>query len=235
MREGVAPPLPLQSLSHLSRVVRDVERSIDFYTNVLGFREIKRPSSFDFEGSWCVSVCDPVAAPLKRPSRPFDRCSAFGLTFLLTCRLIGYGTSIHLIQGSPVRKPRPITPSDDHTSFQASPILLSPFLRHVSQECLCNCTFPLCPVLCSLIDRSSHRVAEKVGVGVQPSKSKSHVRVVLAVKFIGRGGDAPESTRHTLRKDDSRGEWHISISGVLAVLLGPFHQPNNTAPSFRQL
>jgi catechol 2,3-dioxygenase-like lactoylglutathione lyase family enzyme len=52
MRERVPPPLPLQSLSHLSRVVRDTERSIDFYVNVLGFQQVKRPSSFEFEGSW---------------------------------------------------------------------------------------------------------------------------------------------------------------------------------------
>ena len=76
--------LPLLSLNHISRVVRDVEASIKFYTEVsiqehclntllrkpgcchqayivprallqvLGFIEIKRPQSFDFEGAWCA-------------------------------------------------------------------------------------------------------------------------------------------------------------------------------------
>ncbi|BDA46862.1 hypothetical protein COCOBI_09-3150 [Coccomyxa sp. Obi] len=78
-------PLPLQSLSHLSRVVQDTQVSAAFYTEVLGFTEIRRPSSFEFEGCW----------------------------------LIGYGISLHLIKGTPVRQPRPINPSDDHTSFQA--------------------------------------------------------------------------------------------------------------------
>ncbi len=84
-----ADSLPLLSLNHISRVVRDVEASIQFYTEVrsltsrvqccvwgrrvsrqqqaaasrqvgaaraqvLGFIEIKRPSSFDFEGAWCA-------------------------------------------------------------------------------------------------------------------------------------------------------------------------------------
>ncbi|EIE21999.1 Glyoxalase/Bleomycin resistance protein/Dihydroxybiphenyl dioxygenase, partial [Coccomyxa subellipsoidea C-169] len=79
-------PLPLQSISHLSRVVCETERAAAFYTDVLGFTEIKRPSSFDFEGCW----------------------------------LIGYGISLHLIKGTPVRQPRPLNPSDDHTSFQAT-------------------------------------------------------------------------------------------------------------------
>ena len=40
-------------------------------------------------------------------------------------RLIGYGISLHLIKGTPVREPRPINPSDDHTSFQVRPQLPS--------------------------------------------------------------------------------------------------------------
>ncbi len=49
---ATAAPLPLRSISHLSRTVEDVTRSIDFYKKVLGFQEIKRPSSLDCEGSW---------------------------------------------------------------------------------------------------------------------------------------------------------------------------------------
>ena len=44
--------LPLAHLSHLSRVVADPEKSAAFYRNVLGFRDIRRPSSFDFDGRW---------------------------------------------------------------------------------------------------------------------------------------------------------------------------------------
>ena len=46
--------LPLLSLNHISRVVKDVQASIEFYCNVLGFTMIKRPSSFHFEGAWCA-------------------------------------------------------------------------------------------------------------------------------------------------------------------------------------
>ena len=49
---GEVSPLPISSISHLSRVVKDVEKSSAFYTNVLGFVPVRRPSSFDFEGSW---------------------------------------------------------------------------------------------------------------------------------------------------------------------------------------
>ncbi|KAK7328376.1 hypothetical protein VNO77_22481 [Canavalia gladiata] len=45
-------PLQLKSLNHISLVCRSVEKSIEFYENVLGFFPIKRPSSFDFNGAW---------------------------------------------------------------------------------------------------------------------------------------------------------------------------------------
>ncbi|XP_030518712.2 glyoxylase I 4-like [Rhodamnia argentea] len=45
-------PLQLKSLNHISLVCRSLERSIDFYQNVLGFVPIRRPGSFDFEGAW---------------------------------------------------------------------------------------------------------------------------------------------------------------------------------------
>lgn len=51
---GMAGSLPLLSLNHISRVVKDVQASIDFFVRVLGFIEIKRPSSFHFEGAWCA-------------------------------------------------------------------------------------------------------------------------------------------------------------------------------------
>eukprot|EP00210_Caulerpa_lentillifera_P007991 g7630.t1 len=44
--------LPLQTLNHFSLVCSDTERSLQFYRDVLGFIEIRRPSSFDFDGRW---------------------------------------------------------------------------------------------------------------------------------------------------------------------------------------
>ncbi|RVW47455.1 hypothetical protein CK203_086479 [Vitis vinifera] len=45
-------PLLLKSVNHISLVCRSVEKSLDFYQNVLGFFSIRRPGSFDFEGAW---------------------------------------------------------------------------------------------------------------------------------------------------------------------------------------
>jgi len=44
-------PLLLDSVNHLAREVTDVDRSVAFYQNVMGFRVIKRPS-FNFRGAW---------------------------------------------------------------------------------------------------------------------------------------------------------------------------------------
>lgn len=43
--------LPLHSLNHVSRETRDCRRLQDFYTRVLGFRQIERPV-FGFDGAW---------------------------------------------------------------------------------------------------------------------------------------------------------------------------------------
>lgn len=45
-------PLPLRALNHVSLCVRDVAKSAAFYQDVLGFTEVRRPSCFDFDGSW---------------------------------------------------------------------------------------------------------------------------------------------------------------------------------------
>ncbi|KAL8224007.1 hypothetical protein R6Q57_019482 [Mikania cordata] len=44
--------LPLLSLNHISFICRSVRASVKFYSDVLGFVLIRRPSSFDFEGAW---------------------------------------------------------------------------------------------------------------------------------------------------------------------------------------
>ncbi|WCJ32415.1 Lactoylglutathione lyase / glyoxalase I family protein [Euphorbia peplus] len=44
---------PLMALNHVSRLCRNVETSIDFYTNVLGMVVTKRPQALeDFNGAW---------------------------------------------------------------------------------------------------------------------------------------------------------------------------------------
>ncbi|PRQ46436.1 putative glyoxalase/Bleomycin resistance protein/Dihydroxybiphenyl dioxygenase [Rosa chinensis] len=52
MKERMGNPLQLKSLNHISLVCRSVEKSIDFYQNVLGFFPIRRPDSLDFNGAW---------------------------------------------------------------------------------------------------------------------------------------------------------------------------------------
>lgn len=65
--------LPLLSINHISRVCRDVDATRRFYRDVLGFVEIKRPDSFDFDGSWCVP-----------PKQPWIKLAhAWGFLFVL--------------------------------------------------------------------------------------------------------------------------------------------------------
>ncbi|CAK7330964.1 unnamed protein product [Dovyalis caffra] len=40
------------ALNHVSRLCRNVEESIDFYTKVLGLVLIERPLAFEFDGAW---------------------------------------------------------------------------------------------------------------------------------------------------------------------------------------
>ncbi|KAJ9140957.1 hypothetical protein P3X46_031546 [Hevea brasiliensis] len=52
MKESMSNPLRIKSLNHISFVCRSLQKSLDFYQNVLGFFPIRRPHSFDFDGSW---------------------------------------------------------------------------------------------------------------------------------------------------------------------------------------
>src|SRR2546423_8457308 len=45
----------IRQLDHVSFLVTDVERSRSFYSQVLGLREIPRPSNFDFPGAWLTN------------------------------------------------------------------------------------------------------------------------------------------------------------------------------------
>jgi catechol 2,3-dioxygenase-like lactoylglutathione lyase family enzyme len=44
-------PLPIVALHHIARTTLDVDASVAFYRDVLGFRPIQRPN-FSFRGAW---------------------------------------------------------------------------------------------------------------------------------------------------------------------------------------
>lgn len=45
-------PMKIRTLDHVSLLVRDAERSRQFYSQILGMEEIPRPASFNFPGAW---------------------------------------------------------------------------------------------------------------------------------------------------------------------------------------
>ncbi|KAI3955008.1 hypothetical protein MKW98_005011 [Papaver atlanticum] len=44
--------ITLVALDHISGLRKDVDKSVDFYVNILGFVQIKRPPTLDFDGAW---------------------------------------------------------------------------------------------------------------------------------------------------------------------------------------
>jgi catechol 2,3-dioxygenase-like lactoylglutathione lyase family enzyme len=52
LKKTSSSPLCLSSVNHISRNCVDLEKSVEFYENVLGFKPIKRPGSFGFAGAW---------------------------------------------------------------------------------------------------------------------------------------------------------------------------------------
>jgi catechol 2,3-dioxygenase-like lactoylglutathione lyase family enzyme len=44
--------MEIRKLDHASLLVKDVERSRRFYSQVLGMEEVPRPHNFDFPGAW---------------------------------------------------------------------------------------------------------------------------------------------------------------------------------------
>ncbi|HIG28939.1 MAG TPA: glyoxalase [Verrucomicrobiales bacterium] len=46
--------LPVESVNHIARVAHDLEASIAFYRDVLGFHPIERPN-FGFPGAWLIN------------------------------------------------------------------------------------------------------------------------------------------------------------------------------------
>ncbi|XP_039126314.1 uncharacterized protein LOC120262287 [Dioscorea cayenensis subsp. rotundata] len=78
--------LPLTSLNHISIVCASVQRSVDFYQNVLGFFPVRRPGSFDFDGAWLfnygigihlLQAEDPQHQPKKTVINPRDEHISF--------------------------------------------------------------------------------------------------------------------------------------------------------------
>jgi catechol 2,3-dioxygenase-like lactoylglutathione lyase family enzyme len=48
--------LPISRINHITRVVRDLAKSVSFYQSILGFRQIRRPGKLEEEndGAWLV-------------------------------------------------------------------------------------------------------------------------------------------------------------------------------------
>ncbi|KAM7267016.1 hypothetical protein ACFE04_009182 [Oxalis oulophora] len=93
-------PLRLKSLNHISVVCRSLEKSLDFYQNVLGFFPIRRPDSFDFDGAWLFNYgigihllqsSDPDAMPNVRKINPKDNHISFQsqVVNLMQCESMG--------------------------------------------------------------------------------------------------------------------------------------------------
>lgn len=83
---GKSGALPLASLNHISIVCRSVEKSLDFYMNVLGFFPVRRPGSFNFDGAWLFNYGigihllqseDPQSIPEKTEINPKDNHISF--------------------------------------------------------------------------------------------------------------------------------------------------------------
>uniref|UniRef100_A0A7N0U0W8 VOC domain-containing protein n=1 Tax=Kalanchoe fedtschenkoi TaxID=63787 RepID=A0A7N0U0W8_KALFE len=79
-------PLRITSLNHISIGCKSIDKSIDFYENVLGFFPVKRPRSFDFEGAWLfnygvgihlIQSEDPVNFPKVGHINPKDNHISF--------------------------------------------------------------------------------------------------------------------------------------------------------------
>ncbi|MQM22224.1 hypothetical protein Taro_055274 [Colocasia esculenta] len=52
MKNTSGGALSLNSLNHISLICRSVEKSLEFYQDVLGLFPIRRPESLKFEGAW---------------------------------------------------------------------------------------------------------------------------------------------------------------------------------------
>lgn len=72
----------ITDLSHVSLIVSDLEQSARFYRDVLGMREVARPSTFKFQGRWLrqgsaeihlIHSSESTQQPGDRPAHPNER------------------------------------------------------------------------------------------------------------------------------------------------------------------
>ncbi|XP_010545777.1 PREDICTED: uncharacterized protein LOC104818034 [Tarenaya hassleriana] len=86
MKESAGNLLHLTSVNHVSLVCRCVEKSIEFYQNVLGFSLVRRPRSLDSHGAWLfghgigihlLQSEDPENVPSKKEINPKDNHISF--------------------------------------------------------------------------------------------------------------------------------------------------------------
>ncbi|GLJ05655.1 hypothetical protein SUGI_0022350 [Cryptomeria japonica] len=79
-------PLPITSVNHISLVCKSLEDSINFYQNLLGFSQVKRPGAFDFNGAWLfnygigihlIECKHPESLPKKSEIDPRDNHLSF--------------------------------------------------------------------------------------------------------------------------------------------------------------
>ncbi|CAM6046284.1 unnamed protein product [Sphagnum compactum] len=95
LKKTSSSPLCLSSVNHISRNCVDLDKSVEFYENVLGFKPIKRPGSFGFAGAWLYN-------------------------YGMGVHLLQVEEDIELaIQN----RNREINPRDDHISFQCEDIV----------------------------------------------------------------------------------------------------------------
>ncbi|XP_004287346.1 PREDICTED: metallothiol transferase FosB-like isoform 1 [Fragaria vesca subsp. vesca] len=94
MKERTGNPLQLKSLNHISLVCRSLEKSLDFYQNVLGFFPVRRPDSLDFNGAWLfnygigihlLQAEDPETLPKISHINPKDNHISFQNDINLQC------------------------------------------------------------------------------------------------------------------------------------------------------
>jgi catechol 2,3-dioxygenase-like lactoylglutathione lyase family enzyme len=76
----MASPIQVQSLDHVTIVVRDLERSRKFYVDGLGMRQVSRPG-FSFDGRWFQAGATQIHLILEHEqSGPAGRPAELGRT-----------------------------------------------------------------------------------------------------------------------------------------------------------
>jgi catechol 2,3-dioxygenase-like lactoylglutathione lyase family enzyme len=71
----------ITGLQHMGLVVEDLEASRRFYGEILGMREVPRPSSFTFGGAWFRAGTDEIHLILKSDTTQLDPPQSAGAGF----------------------------------------------------------------------------------------------------------------------------------------------------------